>query len=361
MLSKKEQAVLLLSYCGFISLKKQHEVINEIAEIENLILNFKVCKNKLAEIIGLENVTKLEILLEGNSLTNFVGNLEKSNIGVVTIISENYSKLLSAIPDAPTVLYYKGNVSLLNSNCVAIVGTRRISRYGHDVTKQFSSSLAKANLTIVSGLCDGVDTVAHSSCVEVGGKTIAVIGSGLNEIYPATNTNLANKIVEAGGLIVSEYKPNEKPKTFYFPQRNRIIAGLSKAILITEATLKSGSMYTKNFALDYGREVFAVPGRITDIYSEGCNKIIQNCQSAIALSPKTILDFFGKNFVENKKDSVQLGLLDELILSIIDVNEVHYEEILAKSKVDSKTLNTCLMRLELKGIIKKLSGNFYSR
>lgn len=361
MLNNNEKAVLLLSYCGFIPLKKQYEIISQISNLQNLILNIGQVKTDLINIIGNDSYSKLEILLEGGSLNNFIKNLETSNISVTTIVSNNYPKLLSSTADAPTVLYYRGDANLFNSTCVAIVGTRRVSRYGHDVTKKFSAELAKAGLTIVSGLCDGVDTIAHSACLEVGGKTIAVLGSGLNEIYPATNTNLANKIIAGGGLIVSEYKPNEKPKTYYFPVRNRIIAGLSKATLITEAPLKSGSMHTKNYALEYGREVFAVPGRINDIYSEGCNKIIQNCQSAIALSPKTILDFFGKKFVENKKDMVQLGLLDELILSIIDVNEVHYEEILAKSKVDSKTLNTCLMRLELKGIIKKLSGNFYSK
>lgn len=361
MLNNNEIAVLLLNYCGFISIKKQLEIINQIDCLQNLILDPSSIKSELVKLIGEENFLKLEVLLEGKSLKNFLTNLTKLEIGVITIVSDNYPELLKNTTEPPTVLYYRGNVKLLNSNCVAIVGTRRISRYGSDVTKNFSAALAKQGLTIVSGLCDGVDTAAHVSCVEAGGKTIAVLGSGLNEIYPATNTNLAKKIIESGGLIISEYKPNEKPRTFYFPVRNRIIAGLSKAVLITEATLKSGSMHTKNYALEYGREVFAVPGRITDIYSEGCNMIIQNCQTAIALSPKTILDFFGKKFVENKKDIVQLGLLDELILSIIDVNEVHYEEILAKSKVDSKTLNTCLMRLELKGIIKKLSGNFYSK
>ncbi len=361
MLNNTEKAVLLINYCGFITLKKQHEIINNIQNLNNLITDLQSYKTELVNIINKQNYDKLELLIESNSLQNFVANLEKTNIKVITILSDDYPELLKNTADAPTVLYCRGNVKLLNSTCVAIVGTRRVSRYGHDVTKQFSEELSKAGLTIVSGLCDGVDTIAHTACVNTKGKTIAVIASGLNEIYPATNTNLATNIVNGDGLIISEYKPNEKPKTFYFPNRNRIIAGLSKAVLITEAPLKSGSLYTKNYALEYGREVFAVPGRINDMYSAGCNKIIQNCQSAMALSPKTVLDFFGKNFVESKKDSVQLGLLDELILSIIDVNEIHYEEILAKSQVDSKTLNTCLMRLELKGIIKKLSGNFYSK
>jgi DNA processing protein len=276
-------------------------------------------------------------------------------------MSSNYSKLLKEIDNPPLLLYAKGDVSLLNSTCVAIVGTRRASRYGKDVTEQFSSALAKSGITIVSGLADGVDTFSHQSCVNAKGKTIAVLGGGINNIYPATNTNLANKIIETGGLIVSEYKPNEKPQTYYFPVRNRIIAGLSKVVLITEATEKSGSMHTKNYALEFGREVFAVPGRINDIYSSGCNKIIKTCQSAIALEPNDVLNFLGKNFVENQTKVVQYSLTDKIILDIIDVNEVHYEEILAKSGLDSKELNTNLIRLELKNLIKKLPGNFYSK
>ena len=132
-------------------------------------------------------------------------------------------------------------------------------------------------------------------------------------------------------------------------------------MLITEATEKSGSMHTKNYALEFGREVFAVPGRINDIYSSGCNKIIKTCQSAIALEPNDVLNFLGKNFVENQTKVVQYSLTDKIILDIIDVNEVHYEEILAKSGLDSKELNTNLIRLELKNLIKKLPGNFYSK
>ena len=162
-------------------------------------------------------------------------------------------------------------------------------------------------------------------------------------------------------LILSENSPDTRPLAYFFPIRNRIIAGLSKAVLLTEAGKKSGALHTKNYAIDNNREVFAVPGRITDIYSVGCNKIIKNCQSAIALGPSDVLNFLGKNFVENKQNVVQYSLTDKIILDIIDVNEVHYEEILQKSGMDSKELNTALIRLELKKLIKKLPGNFYSK
>lgn len=360
MLNNSEKAVLFLNACGYISTKKQLKLINEV-NVENLIINFDLFKKESNSILNSEEINKLETNFDLNKLNGYISNLENSKIKVVTILSNSYSKLLKEIDNPPVVLYAKGDVSLLNSTCVAVVGSRRASRYGKDVTTQFSEALSKSGVTIVSGLADGVDTFAHTACLNAKGKTIAVLGSGVNEIYPATNTNLANKIVSDGGLIISEYKPNEKPQTYYFPVRNRIIAGLSKAVLITEATEKSGSMHTKNYALDFGREVFAVPGRITDIYSTGCNKIIKNCQSVIALSPLDVLNFLGKNFVENKTKVVQYSLTDKIILDIIDVNEVHYEELLQKSGMDSKELNTALIRLELKNLIKKLPGNFYSK
>lgn len=360
MLNNSEKAVLFLNACGYISTKKQLKLINEV-NVENLIINFDLFKKESNSILNSEEINKLEANFDLNKLNGYISNLENSKIEVVTILSNSYSKLLKEIDNPPVVLYAKGDVSLLNSTCVAVVGSRRASRYGKDVTTQFSEALSKSDVTIVSGLADGVDTFAHTACLNAKGKTIAVLGSGVNEIYPATNTNLANKIVSDGGLIISEYKPNEKPQTYYFPVRNRIIAGLSKAVLITEATEKSGSMHTKNYALDFGREVFAVPGRISDIYSTGCNKIIKNCQSVIALSPLDVLNFLGKNFVENKTKVVQYSLTDKIILDIIDVNEVHYEELLQKSGMDSKELNTALIRLELKNLVKKLPGNFYSK
>lgn len=360
MLNNVEKAILFVSTCDFIGAKKQYKIVTE-TNLENLIENFSEFKQSLMGVLSQKEIEQMENVFNLTNLNSYISNLEKSNIKVVTIKSKTYPKLLKEITNPPIVLYAKGNVELLNSTCVAIVGSRRASRYGKDVTEQFSKAIAESGVTIVSGLADGVDTFAHTACLNAKGKTIAVLGSGINEIYPATNTNLANKIVECDGLLISEHKPNEKPQTYYFPIRNRIIAGLCKAVVITEATEKSGSMHTKNYALDFGREVFAVPGRITDIYSVGCNKIIKNCQSAIALGPSDVLNFLGKNFVENKPNVVQYSLTDKIILDIIDVNEVHYEEILQKSGMDSKELNTALIRLELKKLIKKLPGNFYSK
>ena len=197
--------------------------------------------------------------------------------------------------------------------------------------------------------------------MNVGGKTIAVLGCGVNIIYPDQNKPLAERILNNGGLIISEYRPNEKPKTYYFPIRNRIIAGLSKGVLITEATLKSGSMHTKNYALEYGKDLYVVPGRISDIYSYGCNSIIKALQGCMVLSPEDILDTYNLKFDNIITKSIQISIEEELILGILGTNEVHYEEILEKSKLDVKSLNTILVKLELKKLITKLPGNYYCK
>ena len=171
----------------------------------------------------------------------------------------------------------------------------------------------------------------------------------------------AEKIIEKGGLIITEYKPAEQSLTFHFPIRNRIIAGLSKGVFIVEATEKSGSMHTKNFAIDYNREVFALPARVGDIYSVGCNKIIQNGQARMVLSSGDIIEFFGKNQTENNNNkAIELSFDEEMIYNALIGHELHFDELSKICNMETKILLTMLMRMEIKGIITKLPGNYYS-
>ena len=217
------------------------------------------------------------------------------------------------------------------------------------------------NITIVSGLAEGIDTVAHNACLEVGGKTIAVLGGGLLNIFPASNITLADEIINKGGLIVSEYKPNEPALTFHFPIRNRIIAGLSKAVFVVEATEKSGSMHTKNYAIEYNREVFALPARSNDIYSVGCNKIIKNGQAQMVLGSSDIIEFFGKDIKNTQQQDkvINLTIEEQIIYENLLGQELHFDELIKATGLESKNLTTLLMRLEIKGIINKLPGNHY--
>ncbi len=362
MYKDEEKVIIWLNSFDFLSLKKLHQLIDMYPNCTDLWNNFEKDKIEITNIVGEEYYGKMLFSLDENFLNNYIRSYDNLGIKIVTIKSETYPDLLRETLSPPVILYCKGNVNLLKTTCVAIVGTRRCTKYGKEITHKFAYDIAYSGITVVSGLADGVDSVAHSATLDAGGHTIAVLGCGINNCYPATNKPLYDRILENDGLIVSEYKPNEKPMSYYFPARNRIIAGLSKGVLITEATEKSGSMHTKEYALENNRDLYVVPGRITDIYSIGCNAIIKNCQSVMCLSPEEIINAYGKELHISKDTAVEQANLDEqIILNILSTDELGYDEILEKSGLEPKTLNTLLMRLELKGLISKLPGNYYGR
>lgn len=353
----EEKAFLWLNMCDFIGNKKAFALIKEYGSAANVMANV----DRIKDTIKSADFDKAKYMADVSYIDTFVKRCADQNIQIVTYASESYPDKLRDIDTPPLALYARGDVGLLKSKGIGIVGTRRITKYGTDVTTMFSTALSKAGLTIVSGLSYGVDAVAHTACLNAKGKTIAVLGSGLNVIYPDANKPLADRIVQNGGLVISEYKPNEKSKVYYFPIRNRIIAALSDGVLIPEATLKSGSMHTKNYALEYGKDLFVVPGRITDIYSVGCNSVIKSLQGAMVLSPDDILETYHMKGDAIANNMVQLSIDEEMILSILGTDELHYEEILEKSGLEARVLNTMLVRLELKKIITKLPGNYYSK
>lgn len=194
----------------------------------------------------------------------------------IYLSNEKYPKRLKEIYNPPQKIYALGNIEILNNIGIAIVGARKATEYGKKVALKLSENLSKRKIVIISGLAKGIDSYAHIGTLNVqNGKTIAVLGSGIKEIYPKENIELARKIIKKGGCIISEYFPNEKPNKINFPERNRIISGLSKGVIVVEATEKSGALITADFALEQGREVFAVPGSIYSNTSVGTNKLIQ--------------------------------------------------------------------------------------
>lgn len=193
---------------------------------------------------------------------------------IINIYDEKYSFLLSKIIDPPEKLYCIGNIELLNEKCVSIVGSRNASPYGKGISKKLAYNLSKQGYVIVSGMAIGIDECAHLGSIMNNSKTIAVLGSGFNNIYPKSNINLFNRIISGGGLAITEYEPNVKPLGENFPMRNRIIAGLSMNTIVVEAGEKSGSLITSDLANEFGRNVYSVPGNINNISSAGTNKLI---------------------------------------------------------------------------------------
>ena len=201
--------------------------------------------------------------------------MKEKNIQILTIKDEDYPYLLKQIYDPPSVIYIMGNKKILSQNGIAIVGSRNCSLYGQKIAKYLSYQLAKKGIHIISGLARGIDTFSHIGTLQAKGKTIAVLGSGLDVIYPPENAKLAEKIVESGGCLVSEYIVGTKPLGEHFPARNRIISGLASGVVVVEASEKSGSLITVDFALEQGKNVYAVPGNINSPNSLGTNSLIK--------------------------------------------------------------------------------------
>ena len=359
MYTKDDKVLLWLDLFENLTYKKKEYILDEFSSPTQLFDEFLSSRESLSQILTQKLYEQMAYSHNEKSLDSLVENLDKKGIKAVTIYSSDYPEYLLNTDCPPFVLYCKGDVALLKSKCFAIVGTRRITNYGRAITEKFTKGLVDTGFTIVSGLSCGVDTIAHQTTLDNGGKTIAVLAGGFDKIYPDINTNLANEIAKKG-LLVTEIKPSEIAKNYYFPIRNRIIAGLSKGTLITEADEKSGAMYTKNYALEYGRDVFAVPGNITSSVSMGCNKIIVNGQAKAVCCLDDILDEYNIKFVPKKQESISVSMEEQIILDIIKDEEVSFQEILDRTKFDTKTLNTLLTTMSLNGLIKKLAGNLYS-
>ncbi len=234
-------------------------------------------KEELLKIEGIGEETTKQILKEEyrKGLEKYEIYMKQNNIELIHIYDKYYPEKLKTIYDKPIVLYIKGNKSILNEFSLAIIGCRDHTKYGEIVAKNISYQISKNNIVTISGLARGIDSIAHKETLKAKGKTIAVIGSGVDNIYPEENKELAKEIIKNGGTIISEYVIGTKPQKMNFPARNRIISGMSNGVVVIEAKKKSGTMITVDFALEQGKEVFAVPGNILSKNSEGTNELIK--------------------------------------------------------------------------------------
>ncbi len=289
----------------------------------------------------------------------FMLSLQQSGIKWVTIFDEKYPEVLRQIYDPPTVLYYKGEILPEDQKALAIVGTRKITGYGQVVTERFSEQLSLAGFTIVSGLARGVDTVAHRSAIKVG-RTLAILGGGLNNVYPPQNQQLVEDIIAGHGAVISEFPPDYPSLPGNFPSRNRIIAGLARAVIVTEAASDSGSLITARLALEQGRDIFAVPGPVTSGLSRGPVELIRE-GARIVFEPKDILDELG---VIASSNPVSLGDLEsdeKLIWESLENESLHMDELGRKLEFSAAKISGLLLKMEIKGLIKNLGAGVYCR
>lgn len=290
--------------------------------------------------------------------------LGKLKTSIVSFWDDEYPQLLKKIYDPPVLLYIKGKPLETAMDGVAVVGTRRVTEYGRTVTKRLSSGLAGKGITIVSGLARGVDTEAHKAAVEVGGKTIAVFGSGIDFIYPAENRKLADKILDHGSLI-SEFPLGTQPDAGNFPQRNRIISGLSHATVVIEAGHRSGAILTALNAVDQNRDLFAAPGRITDQQSKGCNRLIRNGAVPVKDADQIINHIQPRCFhpLEPRQEIIELDISSEErnILNVLSNDPTHIDDLSQLMDMGVSKLLTKLLEMELKGLVRQLAGKQFIR
>jgi DNA processing protein len=289
--------------------------------------------------------------------------LTKLQVKVVTILDKAFPKNLKNLPGAPLLLYYKGDISCLNTNSVAIVGTRKITAYGREVTQKFSSELASFGVTIISGLAYGVDTEAHKACISIHGKTVAVLGNGLETIYPLENTALANEIIKTGGAIISEFPLDYPSLPVNFAIRNRIVSGLSDAVIVIEGAEKSGTLLTATHAAEQGKTVFAVPGQITSPLSWAPLFLLKN-GAKIATETKDIIEELDLQ-VKVDKDKIQKiapdGPEEEKLLEILENEPLHLDELVRISGGKTSEISARLTIMEMKGMVRSMGKGIYKK
>ncbi len=283
------------------------------------------------------------------------------NIRVMNWEDADYPARLREIAQPPPILYLQGEILLEEDAwAVAIVGTRRVTAYGRQVTEEIATFLAQKGITIVSGLARGVDGIAHSSALKAGGRTLAVLGSGVNRIYPPEHRNLAASISKSGAVL-SDYAPDTPPEGSNFPKRNRIISGLSMATIVIEAGKTSGALITANFSLEQGREVFALPGNIYAPQSKGPNKLIQNGAHPL-LRPHDVLEVLDITRITQHKNAQHLLPTDETelqLLSALSHEPSHIDEIRAETGLAVEKVSSTLVMMELKGMVRHVGSMNY--
>jgi len=284
---------------------------------------------------------------------------EIMNYNFITIKDDVYPECLKEISNPPLKLYYKGNLDLLKEErLIAVVGTRNPSSYGKLCCEYMVKKMSRANITIVSGFAKGIDSIAHKTSLLTDGKTIAVIASGLDIVYPASNLSLYREIEEKG-LILSEYEAGVKPFKSNFPQRNRIIAGLSRGTIVVESKDRGGSLITADLALEFNRDVYAVPGDVFSEYSKGCNNLIRDARAKSLSNINELLEDYSWN-IEEKNENNKYTKNQLLILNSLS-SEKNLDNILIETKIEQTEILAELMALEIMGVIKSIAGGRYKK
>ncbi len=369
-------ALGMVSGVGAITYRK---LLNRFGSPEQV---FSAPRHLLRTIPGIAEKTVTNILSFGrpDSLNAELEAIEKAGVHIVTWQDAEYPAHLKTIFDPPPLLYVKGNTLQAHELTLAVVGSRKASTYGRTIAESLCREFALKGITVVSGMARGIDSAAHRGTLKAGGRTIAVLGCGVNVIYPPENTRLYHEIAEKGSLV-SELPMSTKPDRGNFPARNRIISGMSLGTVVVEAGAQSGALITADMALEQGRDVFAVPGNITSASSTGTNRLIKQ-GAALVERAEDVLNALPLEISRDLQQSQQgelpfqgdvsapehhisplpeLSGHEERIFQLIDHQPIHIDEITVRSKLPSGTVSAALMMLEMKNVIRQIAGKMFLR
>jgi DNA processing protein len=339
----------------------------------NLETAWKASPGELRKVEGFGFQTLEKVVQQRNRLNpeQLLTQHQQINPNFWTPADAEYPHLLREIPSPPPLLYYRGEVDLQENSgqkpLVGIVGTRQPTEYGIKWTRQISTALAKNGFTVVSGMAEGIDTESHSAAMKAGGRTIAVVGTGVDVIYPQKNRDLYKQILTSG-IVISEYPAKTAPNRTHFPRRNRIIAGLSRAVLVMEAPIKSGALITATYANEFGRDVYALPGRVDDQPSQGCLKLISQGAGLINQELSELLIMLGAIpqidvDIPAVKSAPLPNLSPELqqVIDTLSVDALPFDFIIQKTGMNAGLVSSSLLQLELMGLVSQLPGMRYQK
>jgi DNA processing protein len=326
-------------------------------------------ERELTEVDGIDRALARRITSERDfeeEIQLQLSRLNKSEARIVTFWDKEFPENLKKIYDPPVMLFVRGQLSSSDRYSIAVVGTRNPTSYGRHVAEKFSAELAEHGVVVVSGLARGVDTVAHVTTVRSGGRTIAVLGSGVDVIYPSENKRLAEQILN-GGAIISEYYMGSKPDAVNFPRRNRIISGISLGTIVIETDVNGGAMITASFALDQNREVFAVPGQVFERKGRGTNKLIKEGRAKLVEDISDVVEELRYKLRPILKDQprpqakIQLSIFEQKIFDALSDDPVHVDVLADKCRMSTSDILVQLLGLELKGVVKQLPGKYFTK
>ena len=344
----------IIPQIGSVRLSKLLDVFKKPGAI------FTAGHKDLASVLGQE-ISQSIVSFDYKRLDSDLSSARGSGLKIITILDSEYPKALKEIPGAPIVLYIFGEILLEDSLAVGIVGSRRASFYGLNQSEKFAADLAVHGITVVSGMAKGVDTYAHRGALKVKGRTIAVIGSGFNHIYPEENKDLAKEI-SFSGAVISEFPMEASPLPQNFPRRNRLISGLSMGVLITEAAKNSGALITADFALEQGKDVFALPGRIDSAMAMGSNALLKQGAKLVTCCEDIFQELnldTGEKFEMKKPDS--LFGEENQVYGFIGSNATSIDDLIEKTSLPSSRILNSVLKLRFKKLIRQLPGKQFVR